>query len=112
MQHMAQNCKSLHPDSLEIYNAALSKRNATTLDYKPTWLWKGRAFEQGFVDPTPSSNVEGMDIEEWCVLMAQNKVIGDIDTFEAGIQAWVNTGTLEGLVSTYRVQMLISFNDA
>jgi hypothetical protein len=91
---------SFRPD-LSIYNAALSKRNRVDDNtYKPAWLWNGRAFDDGFVDGTEVSNAEGLDVEEWCKLMETNSIAGDIETFEAVIQTWIDSGTLDGLVSS------------
>ena len=90
----------LHP-KLEIYNAALRKPSKDNRKYKPSWLGNGRAFDRGFVEATDSSYVEGFDVEKWCSLMEHNNIQGDIETFEAVIQAWIDTGTLDGLVSVF-----------
>ena len=52
-------------------------------------------FGNGIADATASSRIEGSGVEEWRVLREKN---GDIETFEAATQAWVDTGTLDGLV--------------
>jgi hypothetical protein len=96
LRKMSESCPSLRPD-LDVFNAALRKRRLTNDEYKPTWLCNGRAFDGGFIDPKQSSNTE--DVEQWCVFMEKSGIIGDIETFEAGIQAWVDTGTVDGLVS-------------
>ena len=101
MQQLSKNCSSgelLHP-TLEIYNAALSKWNHDVNEYKPSWLCNGRALDGGFVEATGSSHVEGLNVEEWVTLMEKNNINGDIDTYEAIIQTWVDSGTLDGLVS-------------
>jgi hypothetical protein len=98
LRKMSESCPTLRP-TLEVFNAALSKRRVANDEYKPSWLWNGRAFDGGFLDAKQSSDLEALDVEQWCVFMERNGIIGDIETFEAGIQAWVDTGTVDGLVS-------------
>ena len=101
MQQFSKNCSNgelLRP-TLEIYNAALNKWDRDIHEYKPTWLCNGRAFDGGFVESTTSAHVEGLNVEEWYALMEKNNITGDIDTYEAIIQTWIDSGTLDGVVS-------------
>ncbi|KAL7487079.1 hypothetical protein ACHAW6_012673 [Cyclotella cf. meneghiniana] len=100
MQQISKSSgQNLRPN-LDIYNAALMKTVAGVLHshYKPSWLDSGKAFADGFRDATDDSYDEGREMEEWCTLMEENGTKANIDSYEAIIKTWVNTGTLDGLL--------------
>jgi hypothetical protein len=94
------NDPSLRP-TLDIYTAALKKPSSdgNQSDYTPAWLCSGKAFEDGFRDASISSTDEGLAAEEWCALMEKNGMVATNALLEEIIQIWIDSGTLDGLVS-------------
>ena len=94
------NDPSLRP-TLDIYTAALKKTSSdgNQSDYTPAWLCSGKAFEDGFRDASISSTDEGLAAEEWCALMEKNGMVATNALLEEIIQIWIDSGTLDGLVS-------------
>ncbi|KAL3799537.1 hypothetical protein HJC23_008664 [Cyclotella cryptica] len=90
--------QNLRPN-LDVYNAALKKPiiGVPHSHYKPSWLDGGKAFADGFRD-AENLRGEGLEMEEWFALMEKHGVKANIDSYEAIIETWVNTGTLDGLL--------------
>ena len=104
LAHMQQVSERLCDTSLhlnaDVYNAALKKKDPCSAmkDFRPPWLSCGRAFEDGICDH-PANENEVLDMEKWFDLMERSCIKANIETYEALIQAWTDSGTLDGLVS-------------
>mmetsp|Transcript_25011 Transcript_25011/g.52238 ORF Transcript_25011/g.52238 Transcript_25011/m.52238 type:complete len:1454 (+) Transcript_25011:54-4415(+) len=85
---------------VDIYNAAVSRQDNKIIsndnEYSPYWLSLGKSFDGGFKNITDDGSEKGM--EEWLLDMETKQVYPTIETYEAVIQAWIETGTWDGLL--------------
>lgn len=88
------------PDAF-FFNAALTKKSKpTSADnrYSKSWLRYGSQYIGGFKSADESSNKEAMDMSKWLLHAEECGVEPSVEMYEAIIQAWIKTGTKDGLL--------------
>jgi hypothetical protein len=83
------------------YNAALKKaitRSPSGFEYSPRYLRYGTAFQGGFKEDNQHLKKEALEMEEWLISIKRNYITPNIDMYDAIIQAWIDTGSLDGLL--------------
>jgi len=112
--------KVLIPDT-DIYNAALSsllsKKKKKKSDFhsevvvdndnnqkyakswEDGWLRYGHQYHGGFKSMNKSSITEATDMAKWLLHAEKRGVNPNVEMYEAVIQAWIETGTKEGLLT-------------